>query len=170
MNLPQRKHPRLKNYDYSSNGCYHIVICIENKSVRLSTVGRGLAPAAAEVRLTKYGRIFKEELLALEQRYSIVKIDKYCIMPDHVHILLSIDDFGETAGASPRPTVDGCVRIVKSISARRFNKVDNTPGRKVFQTSFYDEIIGSSAYYEEVWRYIDENPMKWLITKQKNNK
>jgi len=28
--LPIRKHPRLKGYDYSSNGYYHVTICTEN--------------------------------------------------------------------------------------------------------------------------------------------
>ena len=29
--LPKRKCPRLKNYDYSSNGCYFITICTKDK-------------------------------------------------------------------------------------------------------------------------------------------
>ena len=144
-----------RSSDHLTYSCqYHVVFCPKYR--RKILVGK------YKERVIE---VFKE--VAAKRNFKIIEME---VMPDHVHILLSIDDFGETAGASPRPTVDGCVRIVKSISARRFNKVDNTPGRKVFQTSFYDEIIGSSAYYEEVWRYIDENPMKWLITKQKNNK
>ncbi len=127
MSLPKREHPRLKNFDYSQNGCYHIIICVKDESVRLSTVGRGLASAEATVRLTKYGETFKSELLDLEDRFNCVKIDKYCIMPNHIHILLSIENAETT----------------------------------------YDEIIGSVSYYEQVWRYIDENPSKWLITHHK---
>lgn len=99
MELPKRKHPRFKNYDYSSNGYYFITFCVENPKVTL-------------------------------------------------------------------PTVPDLMKIIKSKSARRFNQHDNTPGRKVYQTSYMDEIIGSVKYYEEVWRYIDENPAKWLITKK----
>lgn len=167
MSLPKRKHPRLKNFDYSQNGCYHIIICVKNESVRLSTVGRGLAPAEATVQLTKYGEIFKSELLNLEDRFHGVKIDKYCIMPNHIHILLSIENAGTAAGASPRPTVSDYMRIVKSISTRKCNAIDDTAGRVIFQSSFYDEIIGSVSYYEKVWRYIDENPIKWLVTHHK---
>ncbi len=164
MDLPKRKHPRLKNYDYSSNGYYFITFCIENPKVKLSTVGRGLDPAV--VTLTDYGKIVEEEILDIQEKYEIVKIDKYCIMPNHVHLIIIIDDFGVSAGSRPRPTVPDLMRIIKSKSARRFNQLDNTPGRKVYQTSFMDEIIGSEKYYQEVWRYIDENPIKWLITKE----
>lgn len=166
MDLPKRKHPRLKNYDYSQNGCYHIIICVKNSHICLATVGRGLAPAEAAVHLTKYGEVLQSELKDLESRFECVTIDKYCIMPDHIHILLRIDS-EETAGASPRPTVSDCVRIVKSIFTRKCNAMDGTAGRTIFQTSFYDEVIGSLSFCEQVWRYIDENPMKWLITHHK---
>ena len=166
MDLPKRKHPRLKNYDYSSNGYYFITFCVKNSDVRLSTVGRGLDPAVVEVMLTPYGKIVEEEILNVQEKYEIVKIDKYCIMPNHVHLIIIIDDFGSSAGSRPRPTVPDLMKIIKSKSARRFNQLDNTPGRKVYQTSFMDEIIGSEKYYQEVWRYIDENPIKWAITKQ----
>ena len=29
--LPVRKYPRLKNYDYSSNGAYFVTICVKDK-------------------------------------------------------------------------------------------------------------------------------------------
>lgn len=173
MELPKRKHPRLKNYDYSSNGYYFITFCVENPKVMLSTVelssvGRGLDPAVAKatVSLTDYGKIVEEEILGVQEKYEIVKIDKYCIMPNHVHLIIAIDDYEVSAGSRPRPTVPDIMKIIKSKSARRFNQLDNTPGRKVYQTSYMDEIIGSVKYYEEVWRYIDENPAKWLIIKQ----
>ena len=68
--LPERKHPRLKEYDYSQNGCYFITICTEKRVQILSKiVGRGLAPAENEydVKLTKYGEIAKQQLFELEK-------------------------------------------------------------------------------------------------------
>ena len=41
--LPQRKHPRLVNYDYGSAGAYFITICTQNRRCVFSRiVGRGL--------------------------------------------------------------------------------------------------------------------------------
>ena len=64
MDLPMRKHVRLKEYDYSQNGAYFVTICTKDRRNILSDiVGRGLAPA--EVRLTGCGRVVETELFAL---------------------------------------------------------------------------------------------------------
>ena len=81
MDLPNRKPTRLKNYDYSQNGYYFITICTHNKQkILCNIVGQGLAPA--EMQLTDYGAIVNDEILALENRYNNIKIDKYIIMPN----------------------------------------------------------------------------------------
>ena len=155
--LPARKHPRLKNYDYSSAGAYFVTICTQNRKTLLSTiVGRGLAPA--EVNLSSYGKIAQEELLALEKRYTFLKIDHYVIMPNHIHAILIIKD--DPAGASPRPTVADIVCAYKSITTAKCKKYQ--PIQKLFQTSFYDHVIRNREDYYETVRYIMGNPSKWL--------
>ncbi|MGN0543122.1 MAG: hypothetical protein ACI4JG_06690 [Acutalibacteraceae bacterium] len=41
MDLPVRKHPRLKEYDYSQNGCYFVTICVKDKKHLLGSVNVG---------------------------------------------------------------------------------------------------------------------------------
>ena len=156
--LPKRKNIRLKSYDYSQNGYYYVTICTENNIHVLSdvNVGRGLAPA--ETKLTEMGKICEEQLLELENRYMHVKIDKYVIMPTHIHVIININ---ETAGASPRPTLSDIVCAFKSLSTRLCNQQANIQKRKIWQTSFYEEVIRNEAAYQEVWEYIDTNPIKW---------
>ena len=100
-NLPSRKHPRLKNYDYSQNGYYFVTICCHNDLNFFGGVGRGLAPATKVINLSARGKIAEEQLLLLEKRYTSIKIDKYIIMPNHIHAIIVIDS-NEMAGASPR--------------------------------------------------------------------
>ena len=38
MDLPNRKHPRLKDYDYSSIGAYFITVCARNKECIFSRI------------------------------------------------------------------------------------------------------------------------------------
>lgn len=38
MNYPTRKHPRLKQYDYTQNGAYHITICTKKRETILSSI------------------------------------------------------------------------------------------------------------------------------------
>ena len=159
--LPKRKHPRLKEYDYSQNGCYFVTICTEKRVQILSKiVGRGLAPAEMEydIRLSKYGAIAKQQLFELEERFENVVIDYYCIMPNHIHLIIAID---ETAAASHRPTLNDIVCSFKSITTRLINKMDNVKGRKVFQPSYFEHIIRGEKDLFEIRKYIEENPVKW---------
>lgn len=173
MKIFDRKHPRLKNYDYRQNGYYYITVNTEANRPLLSTirsipdsntVGRGLAPAKAEINLTAIGKIAEEQLLNLEQRYDFVKVDKYVIMPTHIHAIVIL--FGDPmlkdeAGASPSPTLSDVVCAFKSLTTRICNEKDKVYGRKIFQTSFYDEIIRNECGYWEAWQYIDSNPERW---------
>ena len=167
MELPERKHPRLKDYDYSSSGYYHIVINTQDNLPILSRVGRGLAPAEEiTVHLSSIGKIAEKQLYELKERFPYVEIDNYAIMPNHIHAIIILKE-DETAGASPRPTVPDIICAYKSLVTRLANKADNTPGRKIFQTSFFDSVIRNDKNYLEALRYIDENPLKHLLKKNK---
>ena len=97
------KHPRLHGYDYSQAGYYYVTICTQDRLPILSKirVGRELAPAVVE--LSEKGRIIEEQLLALQERYVFARIDKFVIMPTHIHAIVVLSD--DAAGASPRPTL-----------------------------------------------------------------
>jgi len=56
-NLPVRKHPRLKNYDYSSDGAYFITMCVEGRHEMLGQIAGRDALGAPLVELTEYGKI-----------------------------------------------------------------------------------------------------------------
>ena len=153
--LPKRKHPRLDYYDYSSQGAYFITICVQNRRHILSEISRGVENTS--VNLTEYGKIVEKQLLLIEQTYPFVKIDEYVIMPNHIHVIMI---FGEiTAGASPRPTVMDVVCSFKSLTTREYKKMGNDD--KLFQTSFYEHIIRDRNDYNEIRKYIYENPMNW---------
>ncbi len=159
--LPKRKHPRSKDYDYSLDGAYFVTICTHEKRCVLSRiVGRGLAPA--EIEYTKFGRIAREQLFMLENRFPSVKIDQYVIMPNHMHVIFVLNN-EETAGASPRPTIMDVVCAYKSLTTRECKKISNI--ERLFQTSFYEHVIRNQKDYELTVNYIYENPTKWQFDK-----
>jgi REP element-mobilizing transposase RayT len=88
--LPRRKHPRLKYYDYARTGAYFITFCTKNKRCVLSSVGRG-ALAPPQVVLTPYGEIVDELIQKIPLVYSGTFLEHYVIMPNHVHLLLRLD-------------------------------------------------------------------------------
>lgn len=161
--LPERKHTRLKDYDYSRDGVYFVTTNVYAGQCLLSrvAVGRGLAPA--ESRLTPLGEIAKAQILDLPRRYPHVRVDKYVIMPNHVHLILVFQD--GAAGASPRPTLMQVVGTFKSMTARLCNRNRNTPGQKFWQDSFYESVLRSDKAYQNAWNYIDTNPAKWAEDK-----
>ena len=157
--LPKRKHPRLNNYDYSFAGAYFITICTQNRRCVLSCiVGRGLAPAETNaIEYTSFGKIAEKQLFLLEERYPYLEVDQYVIMPNHIHAIMI--SHGETAGASPRPTITDIVCAYKSLATRECKK--NGFDGQLFQTSFYEHIIRGREDYEEIVKYIYENPIRW---------
>ena len=127
MKLPKRKPTRLKKYDYSQNGYYFVTICTHNKKhIFGNIVGQGLAPA--EINLSECGKIAESEITNLENRYKHIKIDKYVIMPNHIHAIIIIDKY--TAGASPCPTLSEIICSFKSITTRKCHSIN--PDQKIW--------------------------------------
>ena len=105
------------------------------------------------------GLLARDQIQALEARFPTLKVDAFVIMPTHIHLLPRLTD--EAAGASPRPTVMEVVGSLKSLVTRLCNQRDQTPGRKLFQTSFYETVIRSPEHFERVRQYLFENPGRW---------
>ena len=150
--MKKRKHPRLKGYDYGQAGAYFITFCTKDKEHLLSDiVGRG-ALALPEVIWKEPGRILDGFIQNISAVYPGISVDKYVIMPNHVHLLLIVGP-GGGAGA-PRPTVQNVVGGIKALTRRKV-------GYPIWQTSFYDHIIRDESDYLRIWNYIDTNPDKW---------
>ena len=147
-----RKIIRLPTYDYSQNGVYFVTICTEKKRKCLVDVRRGgVLPRPA-------GMVVEKEILALPDRYDI-HIDKYVIMPNHVHILMTLQRGGE--GTNPPPQFRASVGVFQPLLKKKSKKTGNAPGRKVWQRSYYDHVIRNEADYLRAWQYIDDNPAHW---------
>jgi REP element-mobilizing transposase RayT len=64
------------------------------------------------------------------------------------------------AGLTPG-SLGAIVGNFKSVSARRINKIRNTPGEPVWHRNYYDHIIRDENDLMRVRRYILENPIQW---------
>ncbi len=121
-------------------------------------LGGGLPPPPPP-RLTVCGRLVEEELTALMVRYPSVWIEKYVIMPNHIHALICLQ--GDTAGASPRPTLMQVLGTLKSLTTRRWNGMIGQPGAKLWQSGYHDHIIRGDNDFLNHWTYIETNPARW---------
>ena len=171
MDLPKRKPSRLKNYDYSENGAYFITICTKDRKKILSNiiVGTGVLDCP-RIQLLTHGKIAEKYINQLNDFYDNVLVDKYVIMPDHIHLILSVNN-GQPA---QRTVGDACPynanqniktdnknsTVAKFISTfKRF--CNKEYGQNIWQPRYYDHIIRNQEDYNEIWEYIENNPRKW---------
>ena len=146
----------MKNYDYSTTGVYFITICVEKRRKILShIVGEG-SPLP---QLTKHGEIVDRWINLITEKYPDVEIDYYMIMPNHIHLLLSLTNIN--GRGDPSPTVDAVIGWLKYNATKEINQSRKAAGEKVFQRSYYDHIVRNQKDYEECYKYIHENPLKW---------
>jgi len=151
MTLPQRKSPRLKYFDYSTNGKYFVTVCTHEKKKLLSSieyVGEGLC-ALPQIKLTEIGEIVEESINFVDKNTEGVVIEKYIIMPNHIHLLIEL-----TAGGHGNPPLQDVIGRIKSYTTYRY-------GGKLWQRSFHDHCVRSEDDYLKIWTYIDSNHQKW---------
>lgn len=106
MDLPKRKQNRLKNFDYSENRAYFITICTQNEDQKLSKIAVG--DGFPVPKLSANGKIVCEFIEAISEKFSAVSIDNYVIMPDHIHLLITIGSNNDWTG-NPSPTVGNII-------------------------------------------------------------
>ena len=125
---------RLHEFDYRNPGPYHVILGTHHRRPLLG------CPPLAEHLIA---------LLAGESAATDACVYAYCLMPDHVHILIS-------PGAN-----DSLIRFVQRFKSRaaRISRQLGKEG-KLWQRGFYDHILRSEETVEVVARYILGNPVR----------
>ena len=117
-------------------------------------VGHGILDVP-QIRLSQSGEIARKQLENMAQFYENVILEKYVIMPNHIHLLLHITGHFETNPASRQ---DAAVSRFVGTFKRFCNK---QIGKNIWQTSFHDHVIRGEADYQQIWMYIETNPARW---------
>ena len=159
-----RKRIRLPASAYEA-GWFFVTICTEKREKLLSQVrpfvgaDDSVRPCAAfetrELILTPMGEMVKECLELLADEDMGVMVDRYVIMPNHIHAIFYLD--GEKGGQS-RPPLQRLVQRFKSVTTRRSWKMGRST---LWQRSFYDRVLRGEEEYLRVCEYITNNPARW---------
>jgi REP element-mobilizing transposase RayT len=173
---PDRHHRRsirLAGYDYSRPGAYFVTICTEDRECLFGEI------IAGEMRLNDAGAIALAVWNDLPMHYAHVQLERFVIMPNHVHgIIILTDDVAVVgAGLKPAPTqsvptdaattgvrrhgLPEIVRAFKTFSARRINELRGTPGVPVWQRNYYEHVVRTAESLERIRAYIETNPERW---------
>lgn len=166
MPFIERKRLRLENYSYSCPGAYFITVCTKNKQCIFGDVVGDGVHDVPELILTEYGKIVAEQIETMNSIYENIDVEKYIVMPNHVHLLIRVLESSSGSSRTPTPTNDVIPRFVSTLK-RYCNK---RFGEKVWQRSYNDHIIRDDNDYQNIWQYIDCNYMKWKIDRYYNGR
>lgn len=153
----QRKKNRLAEYDYSAPGAYFITVCAKEKAHLFGEISNG------HMRLTDIGTIVDQEIMALRSRYAAVRVDKYVVMPNHIHLLITLAERINPfpTGACDIPNIIG--KFKAGVTRRVGNAFMHSAAKTIWQTSYHDHIIRDRADYDAIWKYIDQNVLRWEL-------
>ena len=141
MTFYSRKSARIPNFDYSSCNYYFVTICTGNRRCIFGSPNI----------LNRYGKIAEEEILKIPSHYEGVIIDKYVVMPNHVHMIVILENGNYNLSQIIAQYKSGVTRWIRKCM----------PDVAVWQRSYHDHVIRNQAAYEKIWLYIEANPKNW---------
>lgn len=152
----------MEEYDYGSCGAYFLTICTKDRKnlfwekEQPDFVGEDIILPPNSVYLSPYGKIVDDAVKNLPLYYPHMELLQYVIMPNHVHLVVLIPEDSGRMISSPtkKATVVTAVGQMKRYVSKQI-------GESVWQRSFHDHVIRDKRDYEEIAKYINENPIKW---------
>ena len=125
--------PRIESFDYTGNRAYHVTLVTRGREPIL----RGALATTVVSALSNATNALDATLLA------------YCIMPDHLHLLVHMDE-----------SRSSLVRLVQRFKHRTSYDYIQQAGERLWQPSFHDHVLRNHEELTDVARYIFGNPVK----------
>lgn len=172
-----RKSPRLPEYDYSNPAYYFVTIFTQNHENHFGSI------QDSRMHFNKLGELAEKHLSSISNHYNNVELDYQCIMPNHIHAIIIINNVEDAFTASrenkvkkfnmPRdaeiasPTYDR-TKMTLSKVVQQFKRGVTMESislfgkkKEIWQRSFYDRIIRNEKELYNIRKYIEQNPLKW---------
>ena len=146
MELPKRKSNRLSSYDYNQGGAYFITICTQNRMCLLSRIVGDDALGVPKNLLTETGKIVEKYILS-GNKMDRLMVDKYVIMPNHIHVLLLVNMEKDGTPRASSPTNAIVPRFVAALKRLSNKEI----GEMIFQRSYHDHVVRNEQDYLKIW-------------------
>ncbi|MCH5176892.1 MAG: transposase [Prevotellaceae bacterium] len=148
---------RNKTHDYYAPFIYHIILKKDDRCVPFGAVkgDARIAPGkdgCAYIERSDIGNAIAKELFNLQKNFAIVKIYQYCIMPDHVHILMRIMERSDKH-------LGFYINHLKANIHKHFDE-------EIFQANYTDKPLYRQRSLDSLFRYIRENPHRLAMRQQ----
>ena len=149
-----RKSIRLKTHNYGWSGTYFVTICANHDEPIFE--------------IPELRTILTETWESLPKRFVGATLDEFVIMPDHVHLIISLE------GNVEKPTTLGAVMgTYKSLTTVAWLKHIKAAGLEcqgiIWQVRFYDRRMRDAQELEQTRQYIRDNPIKLKLKQMEEN-
>lgn len=174
---------RLKWFDYSNSGGYFLTICTKNRENYFGEVAGG------KMILNEIGKIVEEEILNIWEQRTNVELDKFVVMPNHVHLIILVynglnecrdnswivswnikDDSWIVSTTDDiyyrrKMLIPKIIWKFKMQTSKQFNILKNVWWSNLWQSNYYDRVIRNEIELNKIRQYILDNPLKRDIDK-----
>ena len=164
---------RMRGHDYG-NGWYFITICTRERICHFGTIHNGF------MCLSDIGSIIVNEWTKTPVIRPYVQLDKWIVMPNHIHGVIHITQNGTQpvivepprrgGSTATKPSwYPGCLGSIINQFKTACTKRIHAAGHSDFhwQPRFHDVIIRNAISLDRIRRYIMDNPATW--TRDRNN-
>lgn len=111
--------------------------------------------------LNHAGNILRQTWLDLHTHFPTIQLDLFSILPNHFHGIIILKQ------SDPKVSLPEIIRFFKVNSARRINALHKTPGKSIWQRSYYEHIIRDEVDLKRIRQYIIDNPAQWEMDHEK---
>ena len=181
-NIHRRCSIRLKDYNYSQSGEYFVTICTQDHICLFGAIYR------EEMCLSPIGEIAKRCWEDIPNHFPNVDLDKYVIMPNHIHgiIIIKENDHGmdvqqendsdhgrdvqlnvPTRLSPKKGTLSIIIRTYKAAVTTECRRIGHNEFR--WQSRFYEHIIRDDWELEKIRNYIVNNPLQWQFDEENSD-
>lgn len=166
---PDFKHSytrRCHGHDYRAPFIYHIILskaegCENFGSVKGDAKITPGNPGCAYIERSILGNIIQKATKELPKDFPIIQLYQYCVMPDHVHILLRVLQRSEMHLGFYITKLKGKIRQEYSQQIGR-----DLTSEEIFKPNYCDKPLTRRRSLDGLFRYIRENPHRLAMRRQ----
>ncbi len=166
-NNQYRKSIRLMYYDYASAGYYFVTIVSNKRKCIFGEIENG------NLKLNPAGLIVENSWEKIPLHYPNVNVDTFIVIPNHFHGIIIINDVGARHASplhkhltSKTNTLGHIIGSFKSAVTKQIHDLGINNQEKIWQRNYYEHIIHDERDYNEIYEYIQFNPINWSLDEE----
>ena len=153
-------------HDYSRKGTYMLTLVVRERVPLFGLLKGGMNDDVAPyVEYSNLGTsIEQEEIQKIHHFYPQVDVWKLCIMPDHLHMIVRVNEDMEE-GKHLGKVVAGFKSGCNNAYWKLFN-MNEPPRQGLFEDGYCDKILMHAGQLDNWKHYLDDNPRRLMLKRQ----